>query len=535
MVCSSESSVSNDKKAGSQRQRGPAFGVSVVVVNSLLSGKKSYNQNVIRRLAGYQRRPLNPYKSGTVGLWPSAKRGRADLERADLVIEHGHVITLDAEGRRIPDGTIAVREGRVIAVAPWAETRGRFSAGRVIDASGKYVFPGLINTHIHSFQTLLKGLGRDEPLLDWLAASIRPVAPMLDEEATYLGAAVACIESIRSGATTVVDYNYAHPRPGLQDVVIKAFADVGVRGVHARSFSDRVFGEGAGPLVQPPEVFLADIDRLAAKYGGDDMVDIWMGPSALWNMTEAGLKETAEFAADRGLPVTMHIDETGVDDEDSLARFGRKALPYLADIGLLNERFLAVHCVHLDADDIEVLRGSGAKVSHNPASNMILGSGVAPVDVLLEAGVTVSLGTDGAASNDSQDMLETMKLTALLQKVTRRDPGVVGAEQVVHMATLGGARALGKEGLIGSLEVGKAADLFVYDPLRAKSSPLHDPVAALVYSSGESNICTTVVAGRVVLEDGVVKGVDEADILRRAQRKATDLVRRSPGRPRSAA
>ncbi|MHB8947162.1 MAG: amidohydrolase family protein [Bacillota bacterium] len=446
------------------------------------------------------------------------------MEQVDLLIEHGHIIALDAAGRRIPDGTIAVRGDRIVAMAPGAQLRDRFSADRTIDASERYVFPGLINTHIHSFQTLLKGLGRDRPLLDWLAVSIRPVAPRLDAESTYLGAAVAAIESIRSGVTTVVDYNYAHPRPHLADAAIEAFAGVGVRSVYARSFSDRAFGEGAGPLVEPPAAFLADIDRLAAKYDHDDMVDIWVSPSAFWNMTEQGLKETAEYAADRGLAVTMHIDETVVDDQDSLARFGRKALPYLADIGLVNERFLGVHCVHLDAEDIEVLRRNGAKVSHNPVSNMLLGTGVSPVHELMKAGITVGLGTDGAASNDSQDMLETMKIVALLQKVTQRDPSVVGAEQVVRMATLDGARALGKESLIGSLEVGKAADLFIYDPWRAKSSPLHDPLSSLVYSSGESNIRTTIVAGRVVLDDGVVAGVDEGDVLRRAQRAANDLV-----------
>jgi len=457
------------------------------------------------------------------------------LETADLIVEHGEIITLEARDSRISDGTIVVRGGRIIAIGPTAEVRPGFSAEQVIDASGKLVFPGLINTHTHSFQTLLKGLGRDRPLLDWLATSIRPVAPLLDEEAAYLGAAVACIESIRSGTTTVLDYNYAHPRPGLTDAVIRAFADVGVRGVHARSFSDRAFGEGAGPLVERPEVFLADIEGLVARYSGDGMVDIWMGPSAMWNMTEVGLRETAEFAAELDLPVTMHVNETGLDDEDSLARFGRKALSHLEDIGLVNERFLAVHCVHLDSEGIDVLRRNGAKVSHNPVANMILGSGISPVDRLLKAGVTVSLGTDGAASNDTQDLLETMKLAALLQKVARRDPAVVGAEEVLRLATLGGARALGKEALIGSLEVGKAADLFLYDPFRAKSSPLHDPVAALVYASGEGNVCTTVIAGRVVLEDGVVRGVDEADILRRAQAKATELVRRSRDRPIGAA
>lgn len=449
------------------------------------------------------------------------------MERADLLIEHGHLITRDPEARRFADGTIAVRGGRIVALAPAAELVGRFSAERVVDASGKYVLPGLINTHIHSFQTLLKGLGRDKPLLEWLASSVRPVAPRLDEEAFYLATAVACLDGIRSGTTTFVDYNYAHPRPGLSDAIAKAFAAVGVRGVIGRSFSDRAFGQGSEALLQPPEVFLADIDDLLGRYRDNEMIDIWMGPSAFWNMTEVGFRQTAEFAADRGIPVTMHVDESAVDNDDSLARFGRKALPYLNDIGLLGPRFLAVHCVHLDDSDIGLLRRSGAKVSYNPASNMILGNGAPPIDRLLAEGITVSLGTDGAASNDSQDMLETMKLAALLQKVARRDPAAVSAEQVVEMATMGGARSIGKEGLIGSLEAGKAADLFIYDPWRARSAPLHDPIAALVYSSGESNVWMTVVNGRVVLDEGVVVGLDEMDILHRSQRVAADLVGRA--------
>lgn len=447
------------------------------------------------------------------------------MEEVDLLIEHGHLVTVDEDDRQISDGLIAVRGGRIVALGACRDDRWRFRAPRVVNAAGKYVFPGFVNTHTHLFQVLLKGLGRDKPLIGWLQDHIRPVIPKLDEESCYLAAAAGCIEAIRSGTTTVLDYMYAHPRPGLSDAVISAFLDTGVRGILARGFTDRAYGdETQRRLVEDVEDVLADAARLNDRYGDGDRVDVWLAPTAIWNLTERGLDETARFSRRHGVPVTMHLKETESDDESSLSRFGQRALPYLASRGFLDEKVLAVHCVHLDDQDVRILSEHGVKVSYNPASNMIMGSGIPPITRLLQAGVTVGLATDGAASNDGQDMVETLKLAALLQKVGTGNPAVISATRVLRMATIDGARALGKEREIGSLEVGKAADLFIYDPLKAKSAPVHDPVASLVFSSGESNIDTTVVGGRVIMEHGRIPGLDEEGLLRRLSDIAGRLI-----------
>ncbi len=431
------------------------------------------------------------------------------MEEVDLLIEHGHVVTMDDLGTQVPSGTIAVRGGVIAGVGPDRRMCGRYAPSRRIDATGKYVFPGLINTHAHMFQTYVKGLGKDKPLAGWLEDHVRPLVPRLDQESCYLAAMAGCIEAIHSGTTTVLDYMYAQVRPGLSAAVIRAFADTGLRGILARGFTDRAHGdENQRRLVEPMDKVLLDVEQLARDHAESPLVSVWLAPTAIWNMTEDGLRQTVEFSESHGMPVTMHVCETPRDDENTLTRFGRRTVPLLADMGFLSDRFLAVHGVHLSAEDIDLLCRFNVAVSHNPASNMLLGSGIAPIVQLWRRGIAVGLATDGAGSNDGQDMIEALKLAALLQKVATGDPSVLAAEDVLRMATKSGAAALGMGGVTGSLEEGKAADLFLYDPLKPKSAPVLDPIAALVFSSNQSNVDTTVIAGRVVMEGGVVSGID---------------------------
>ncbi|HEX8967424.1 MAG TPA: amidohydrolase family protein, partial [Chloroflexota bacterium] len=219
---------------------------------------------------------------------------------------------------------------------------------------------------------------------------------------------------------------------------------------------------------------------------------------------------------------SLHTDEVPFDSQESLRRFGQRTLPFLERIGFLGPDVLHAHCVQLTDDDCAILARHGGAVSYNPVSNMYLGSGVPPIPRLLDMGVIVSLGADGAASNNSQDMLEALKVGALLPKVAWRDPAIFTAADGLRLATTGGAAGLGRDDF-GSLEPGKRADLFVFDPMRAKSIPVHDPVSTLVYSSGQVNVRTTIVGGRVVLDDGRIVGVDEASILREAQSLAQEL------------
>jgi 5-methylthioadenosine/S-adenosylhomocysteine deaminase len=250
-------------------------------------------------------------------------------------------------------------------------------------------------------------------------------------------------------------------------------------------------------------------------------------------MEESSLRTTRRVANERGLRISLHTDEVLFDSQESLRRFGQRTLPFLDRIGFLGPDVLHAHCVQLTDDECLLLARRGAAVAYNPVSNMYLGSGVPPIPRLLELGVTVSLGADGAASNNSQDMLEALKVGALLPKVAARDPAIITAADVLRLATTGGAAALGRSDF-GSLEPGQRADLFVFDPRHAKSTPVHDPVSTLVYASGQVNVRTTIVGGRVVLDEGRITGLDERRLLEEAQTLAEQLAVTAGTRPRLA-
>ena len=239
-------------------------------------------------------------------------------------------------------------------------------------------------------------------------------------------------------------------------------------------------------------------------------------------MEADGLRAVRRMATERGMRISLHTDEVLFDSQESMRRFGLRTIPFLESIDFLGPDVLHAHCVQLTEEDCQILARRRGAVSYNPVSNMYLGSGVPPIPRLLDLGVTVGLGADGAASNNSQDMLEALKVGALLPKVAARDPAIFTAGDALRLATSGGAAALGRDDF-GTLEVGKRADLFIFDPHHAKSIPVHDPISTLVYSSGQVNVRTTVVGGKVVLDDRRIVGVDEDAILREAQTLAEQL------------
>lgn len=442
---------------------------------------------------------------------------------ADLLVTAASVITLDASDTVYAPGAIAVRGERIAAVGPVEEITGRYQASRRIDAPRCHVFPGLINTHNHLWQTLLKGLGDDLPLIDWIEALLVPTIPLLDERLCYLGAALGALEAARCGCTTTLDFMHAVRRVGAYDAVLRAFQDVGGSLVLARGLRDRAPDSESLVDELPLQAQLDDCRRLFEQYGRER---IWLAPSTVWSMTEAGLKAVRQLADELGLRITIHMNEVRFDSEESLRRFNRRSLPYLEAIGFLGPDVLHAHGVWLDEEDIRILARHSCAVSYNPVSNMYLGSGIPPIVALLAARVRVALATDGAASNNSQDMIEALKFGALLQKVAHCDPTVLTARQLLRLATIGGAEALGR-GDLGYLAPGARADFFLFDPRTPKSTPLHDPVSTLVYAGGEQNVVTTVAAGRVVLEDGRITTVDEDALLAEAQQAAEALARRA--------
>ncbi len=451
------------------------------------------------------------------------------MNAVDLLITNARILTLDELDQRYDPGALAISQGQIVDLGPVAELKERCVGKTVWDAGGKVVLPGLVNTHNHLFQTFMRGLGKDKPLMEWLTHSVGRFLPYLDEEACYLAAMTGCLEAVRSGTTTMLDYMYANLRPSFSDAVMQAFEDLGLRGVLARGMADLQEMPWGGRMLtyEPAEKSLGEMDRLRQKYADHPLLSMSLAPGAVWNMTAEGLAATAEYSRASGLPVTMHILESPVDDEFCLQQYGQRTFPFLADLGLLSPRFVAVHGVHLQEEDLALMQRFGVKFSHNPVSNMILGSGIAPLPEVLARGIPTGLGTDGAASNDSQNMLEVMKTAAILHKAHRLDASLVTAGEALRMATCTGAAVIGLGEQTGSLQPGKCADLIVIDLEQPNTTPSFDPVSSLVYSGNTNNVDSVMVNGRFILEHGQFMTQAEYDVLRRAARKAWQLLEQS--------
>jgi 5-methylthioadenosine/S-adenosylhomocysteine deaminase len=442
---------------------------------------------------------------------------------ADLLVTAASVVTVDPADTIYSPGAIAVAGDRIVAVGPADEIVGQVTTARRIDAPRSFVFPGLINTHNHLWQTLLKGLGDDMGLIAWIEATLRPTMPLLDDALCYLGAAVGALEAARCGCTTTLDFMHHIPCTSAYEQIFRAFEDVGGNLVLGRSLRDQLPGTTLAPGDLSLDQQIEHTRELFQKYGRDR---VWFAPGTVWGMTEAGLRRVRQVANELGALITIHLNEVAFDSEESQRRFGMRALPFLESIGFLGPDLLCAHCVWSDPQDIHILANHGVAVSYNPVSNMYLGSGVPPIDAMRQAGVRLSLATDGAASNNSQDMIEALKLGALMQKVIHRDATVLTAPQMLRMATVGGADALGRSDL-GQLAVGMQADFFIFDPRTPKATPTHDPISTLVYSGGEANVVTTVAAGRMVLDEGRIVNLDERRLLDRVQAAAEELAQRS--------
>ncbi len=451
------------------------------------------------------------------------------MERVDLIINGACVVTMDANRRIISDGAVAIKGERIAAIGGTEEILERYSGKRIMDARGKYLYPGFISTHTHLFQSMLKGLGRDKTLFEWLDSSVRRAMRNFNLENMYYAALVGLIDAVRSGTTTILDYQYCHAVPGIDQSVIKAYLDLQVRGVFCRSYTnvagfppDIAFG-----YVETEDDYFREMETLCLKYHDHPLLSLAMAPGIIWDHDRPGYLRTREFADHFNIPISMHLVESEEDDLYSKKTWGMSTIDFLESCGILGPDFIAVHCVHVQDDDIRRFRDYDVKISHCPVSNMILASGTAPVPRFLQEGITVSLACDGAASNDTQDMLDVMRIASLKHKLVNHDAAVVSAEQVLEMATLGGAQAIGMGKRIGSLEVGKMADMFIWSANDSRALPLNDPISALVYSSDSRNIETTIVAGKAVMEKGKIVTLDEETVLKKAQNLAQDLVRRS--------
>jgi len=450
------------------------------------------------------------------------------MAEASIIIKNAYLLTLNKNRDIIKDACIVIKDDRVIDIGS-DKIIAKYQADRVIDAKGRVILPGFISTHSHLFQTMLKGLGRDMNLMDWLDNSVRRALCNFDKDTIYHAALCGCSEAIHSGTTTILDFMYCHAVPDLDEEVIRAFEDIGIRGVLGRAFT-QVAGfpkEIALPYIETEQAFLDNVRVLEKKYRNNSRISIAMAPGIIWDQTDDGFREMRRIADDLKIPITIHIDETPDDNKFSMETYGENAIPHLDRLGVLGPDFIGVHCVYMTEEDIQIFKERDVKISHNPLANMILASGVAPVARFVKEGLTVSLGCDGSASNDTQNFLNVLQMASLLHKVSSRDPKTIPAATALEMATLGGAKALGREKELGSIEIGKKADLIFYDINEIFSCPSYDPVTALVYSSTSASIKSVIVDGKVVMEEGKLVNVDEEKIRYETKRLGVRLITKS--------
>lgn len=428
-----------------------------------------------------------------------------------LLIKNASIITMNSSGDVLNDAAVYIEGNLVKALGSNEEVTASYSdtADKIIDARGKYIFPGFINTHVHSYQNLLKGMGTDLCFADWFMQVASPAGAMLDSRAFGVAAKACSIESIQSGVTTIMDMTPT-PDGDKKVALIDAFEEVGIRAN---------VGYGYASLEQQDcYQWLRGEIKDTLDYCIGKMTGVSLTPFQTWNNSREMLEATAAVADEFGLPVITHCLETDFDNEECIRVHGQGEIETLAKTGLLKDNLIIVHGVTITDEQIQMICRSGASVSYSPVCNMYLASGFAPVKEMLDAGMLVSISTEGAGCNNSVDFIETLKSAILVQKARTKDPSALSAYRALQMSTIDAAKAIGREDELGSIEEGKLADLFIFNPsLCAKAVPCIDPVSTLAYASDCSNIETVVVNGRIVMENREFTTCDVAAIYSDAQ------------------
>jgi 5-methylthioadenosine/S-adenosylhomocysteine deaminase len=442
------------------------------------------------------------------------------VSRPPTVVRAGHVLTMGPAGD-VADGAVAFAGGEILAVGGFQEVARRFPGAEVVGDELGVVLPGLVNAHTHLSEALIPGMGEDLTLFEWGARLVTPAGRHLTREMARVGAMLKGAELLLGGVTTVSDM-FCHTNMGsLASLgVVDGLEAMGLRGVVC-------FGAEDAFDPHPVAAFLEEHRALAGRCADAALVGFRLGVGTLLGQSDELLAASARAAREHGWAVHTHLAEVREELVQARLRWGRGTVERAADVGLLAVPLLAAHCVWVGGDEIGALAAAGAGAVHNPVANMILASGVCPVPALRAAGVPVGLGTDGAASNDSQNMLEAVKAAALLQKVARLDPRALTAGDVLAMATLEGARCLGLDGLVGSLEPGKRADLVRLGADRPGLANVHDPRQQVVYAASAADVADVWVDGERRVRDGELVGHELAALVRASRPLAAELVTRA--------
>ncbi|CAN5492812.1 hypothetical protein BH10ACI2_BH10ACI2_08830 [soil metagenome] len=409
----------------------------------------------------------------------------------DLLITGGTIVTMDGDRRVIEDGAIAVKDDKIVKIGPRAAVTYHLTAKKTINAAGKVIIPGLINTHTHAAMSLFRGISDDLDLNDWLTKYIFPAEAMnVTESFVRAGTRLGLAEMIRGGTTTYCDMYY------FEDAVADETKKAGVRGVLGETIIDFPVADN-----KTNAEMMAYSEKYLKKWTGDPLIVPAMAPHAPYTVSTDHLNAIKALSDKLNAAVIIHVAETKKERDDILKQYGSTPMDYLAKIGFLTERVIAAHTVWITDEEIDVMKRFGVGSAHNPQSNMKLASGVAPVPAMLAKDVAVGLGTDGAASNNDLNLWEEMDTAAKLHKLISNDPKTLPAEQAFEMATIRGARALHLDKITGSLESGKRADIVIVDFDDLNQTPFYNVYSHLVYATKANDVRTVVINGRVVMLD----------------------------------
>ena len=445
---------------------------------------------------------------------------------ANILIKNGSIVTVDDEQQVYRRGYVFIEDDRIIAVNAGDAPVRYQKADIVIDASYMAVMPGMVNAHTHLFQTFLRGLADDKPLLDWLKTAIWPVAQVMTEEDAYVAALLGFVENIRGGATAVIDHQYIHTQPTNDDGVCQAAVETGVRFMLARGWADIDYHPS---LQETSQRIITETTRLYKKWHGHshNRIQVEFGPLIPWGCTDETMLATYELSKTWGTGTHIHVAETQEEIRMNLEKRGNRHIEWLGDLGILGPDVQLVHSVWLEDNEIDLIAEKGGVIVHCPVSNMYLASGVARVPEMYKRGIKIALATDGPGSNNNQDMLEVLKTTALLHKVHSLDAMALLPEDVIWMACQGGASAFGQPDQIGSLEPGKKADLVLVDLNTPLAMPVHRVPSALVYNLSTRDVDTVIVDGKILMQNKEVLVLDEKALLARARKTCADLFNRA--------
>ena len=449
-----------------------------------------------------------------------------------LLISNGTILTVDKDRRVLRNGSVLVQDDRITYIGNPSDAKKIAQAEFEIDAGGMLVLPGLVDTHIHLAQALIRGCADDTSLIDWLQKFVWPLQGNFEAEDGRVSAELCMLEMIKSGTTTFLE-SLLHSRYGF-DGIAKGVEGSGMRGI----LSKTVMGlPGYGTersimhpgMVEDAETCLREVEDNFERWNGaaNGRIQVWYGARSLGGCTRELYERIASGARRLGTGVTIHLSEVQEDVRYVQKEFGKTPAEFMDQVGLVGPNVVFAHGVWLTEKEWAILASKGASVAHCPSSNSKLASGIAKVPEMMRAGVNVSLGCDGGPSNNCYDMIREMKMAALLQKARVLDPQVVNAETAIEMATINGSRALGLQKEIGSIEVGKKADIILVGLKTPHLIPAFNPVSNLVYAAGGSDVDTVIIDGKIVMQNRVVKTLDESRIMREASERGKKLLERA--------